>query len=193
MFTVDSHGRNPWKPNLPTTYLKFVSVLQEEKYDKNDVVPKLIQTDMGNEFQKIKELNEFEGKSYRTFLTGNRDMKATMVERLIGQLKLISRVLNILNNSDLGTYLTFLDAILECYNESPHSQLGAGRMPFDIYRKGVVVPKNFLYKRFFDFHFLMRKILHKVSESESVLWKICFRKEALVNGLKKCSWLQKFI
>ena len=74
-----------------------------------------------------------------------------MVERLISQLKLmISRVLNVLNDSDLGTYVTFLDAILERYNESPHLQLGAGRMPFDVYRKGVIVPKKFLHKRFFD-------------------------------------------
>ena len=110
------------------TYLKFVSVLQEEKYDKNDVVPKLIQTDMGNEFQKIKELNEFEGKSYRTFLISSRDMKATIVKRLISQLKLmISRVLNVLNDSDLGTYVTLLDAILECYNESRHLQEGSCR------------------------------------------------------------------
>ena len=114
---------------------------------------------MGTEFQKIRELNEFEGKSYRTFSTGNRDMKATTVKRLIGQLKLMmSRVLNVLNDSDLGTYMTFLDVILEQYNESPHSQLGGGRMPFDVYRKGVVVPKNFLYKRFFDFC-LLKKIL----------------------------------
>ena len=40
------------------TYLKFVSVLQEEKYNKNNnIVPKLIQTDMGTKFQKIRELN----------------------------------------------------------------------------------------------------------------------------------------
>ena len=68
---------------------------------------------MGTKFQKIRELNEFEGKSYRTFSTGKRDMKATMVKKWIGQLKLmIYRVLNVLNNSDLGTYMTFLDAIL---------------------------------------------------------------------------------
>ena len=79
-----------------------------------------------------------------------------MVERLISQLKLISRVLNVLD-SDLGTYVTFLNAILERYNESPHLQLGGGRMPFDVYRKGVMVPKNYLYKRFFDFY-LLRKI-----------------------------------
>ena len=116
------------------TYFKFVSVLQEEKYDKNNnVVSLLIQTDMGTEFQKIRELNKFEEKSYRIFSTGNREMKATMVERLISQFKLIiSRVLNVLNDSDLGTYVTFLDAILEWYNERPHSRFGSGRTPFDI-------------------------------------------------------------
>ena len=89
-------------------------------------------------------------------------MKANMVKRSIGQLKLmISRVLNILNDSNLGTYVMLSDAILERYNESPHSQLGTSRTPFDVYRKGVVVPKNFLYKRFFDCRFLTRKILHK--------------------------------
>ena len=116
---IDVYSRFVWVKPMKTksannTYLKFVSVLPEEKYDKNnDVVPKLIQTNMGTEFQKIRELNEFEGKSYRTFSTGNRDIKATMVKRLIGQLKLIiSRVLNVSNNSDLGTYVMFLDAIL---------------------------------------------------------------------------------
>ena len=58
-----------------------------------------------------------------------------MVKRLIGQLKLmISRVLNLLNDSDLGTYVMFLDAILERYNKSHPLQSGGGRMPFDVYR-----------------------------------------------------------
>ena len=139
---------------------------------------------MGTKFQKMK--NEFEGKSYRTFSTGNRDMKATMVERLIGQLKLIiSRVLNVLNDSDLGTYVTFLDAILERYNESPHSQLGGGRTPFDVYRKGVMVPKNFLYKRFFDFCFLMRKILRKGQRVRVGLMKNLFQKGST------CQWSEE--
>ena len=135
--------------------------------------------DMGNEFQKIRELNEFEGKSYRTFSTGNRDMKTMMVKRLISQLKLIiSRVLNLLNNSDLGTYVTFLDAIPERYNESPRLQLGARRTPFDIYRKGVIVPKNFLYKRFFNFCFLTRKIFHKGQRVRVSLMKNLFQKRS---------------
>ena len=59
-----------------------------------------------------------------------------MVKRLIGQLKLMmSRVLNLLNDSDLGTYVSFLDAILERYNKSPCSQLEGSRMPFDVYRE----------------------------------------------------------
>ena len=134
---------------------------------------------MVTEFQKIRELNKFEGKSYRTFSTGNRDMKVTMVERLIGQLKLvISRVLNVLSDSDLGTYVTFLDAILKRYNESPCLQLGEGRMPFDVYRKGVVAPKNFMYKRFFNFRFLTRKILRKGQQVRVSVMKNLFQKRS---------------
>ena len=58
---IDVYSRFTWPKPMKTksannTYLKFVSVLWEEKYDKNnDVVPKLIQTDMGTEFQKIEK------------------------------------------------------------------------------------------------------------------------------------------
>ena len=85
------------------------------------------------------------------------DMKATIVEAFIGQLKLmIARVVNMLNDSDVSTYLTFLDTIMECYNESPHSGLGGSRTPFDVYHKGIVVPKTFLYKSFFTQKILRR-------------------------------------
>ena len=41
---IDIYSRFTWAKPMKTksannTYLKFVSVLQEEKYDKNDVVP----------------------------------------------------------------------------------------------------------------------------------------------------------
>ena len=81
-------------------------------------------------------------------------MKATTVEALISQLKvMIARVVNVLNDSNIGTYVMFLDTIVEGYNESSHSGLGGGRMLFNVYRKGIIVLKAFLYKRFFDFHF----------------------------------------
>ena len=91
-------------------------------------------------------------------------MKSTMIERLI------SRVLNLLNNSDLGTYVTFLDEILERYNEGPHSQLGTSRMPLDVYRKAVVVPKNF--------RFMTRKILRKGQQVRVSLMKNLFQKRS---------------
>ena len=85
-------------------------------------------------------------------------MKATMVEVLIGQLKLmIARVINMLNDSDIGTYVTFLDMIVECYNKSSHCELGGVRMPFDMYCKGIVILKGFLYKRFLIFIILLER------------------------------------
>ena len=127
LVVVDLYSRFAWVKPMKTksannTYAKFIAILHDEKHgERNDVVPKFVQADLGTEFQHIRRFNDFEGKRWKVFSTQNRDMKASMVEAFIGQLKLmISRVVNVLNDSDVGTYVTFLDAIVERYTESPH-------------------------------------------------------------------------
>ena len=54
----------PMKTKLENnTYAKFIAILHDEKYnERNNVMPKFVQTDLGTEF------NKFKGKQWKVFL-----------------------------------------------------------------------------------------------------------------------------
>ena len=96
---------------------------------------------------------------------------------MVGQLKLmVPRVVNMLNDSDIGTCTSFLDTIVEHYNESPHSGLGRGRTPID------VCQKHFCTKGFLIFVFKLERFCDADNAFKSVSRKVCSKREALASG-----------
>ena len=58
LVVVNLYSRFAWVRLLKmksanNTFIKFISILQDEKYNKrNDIVPKFLQMDLGTEFEK---------------------------------------------------------------------------------------------------------------------------------------------
>ena len=94
-------------------YNKFVSILNEEYLKYSNSAPKLIQTDKGTQFALVKKKY---GKDNRLFHTHSREIKGSMVEGLIRELKQMMR--------RFLTVIHYLDAIVEQYNKAPCSLLG---------------------------------------------------------------------
>ena len=106
-------------------YNKFVSILNEECVKQCNSTPELIQTDEGTEFALVKKSSE----DIQLFHTHNREMKGSMVERLVRELKWMMRF----TVMDDENYMDYLDVIVEHYNELPHSSLGDHLSPCDVY------------------------------------------------------------
>jgi hypothetical protein len=105
---------------------KFEQILIEE-----NEIPEKIQSDEGTEFAIIKR--ELAAKyNFKLFHTFNRETKAVHAERFIQTIKQMIR--RTLTHFHSYNYTKYLPAIVERYNEAPHSSL-FGKSPKDIYIK----------------------------------------------------------
>ena len=143
--------------NLEIVYKKFIEILMDEKKLGSWEVPlKHLQCDRGGEFSHLARDNVFDGKEVKLHFGSNYKMKAVVVERVIGTLKMISGVLLGVYGTDVSIYTQFLDLIVERHNESYHSSLDCNS-PQDVYLWNVVLPLSFLYQGYFDFKPFMWK------------------------------------
>ena len=141
--------------------------MHNEKYERSDVIM---------EFQKITQFNEFEGKWWKVFSTHNWDVKATMLEVFIGQLQLMTaRFVNMLNDSDVSTYVSFLDMIMEWYESPILGWVGVECRSTCILQRRCST-KNISVQEVFQFSFFHPKdfatqLTHLSQSHERFVWK----------------------
>ena len=183
---IDSYSRCVWVEKLKRKDSISVEKKLKKIITENDVVlPQIIQSDRGGEFNLIKKncKSGLYGKIIKYKYSENYEMKSVLVERAIRTLKMmIANVIYKISGKRRSRYTNILDMIIERYNKSPHMGID-NNTPDDIYVGNKSISLAFKYKNNFDFSPLYKKnsILKKNSKVRVSKLKNKFDKETVFN------------
>ena len=184
--TVDSHGSSPWKENRQTILMPSSSPYCTTKNTVKETMwcPNSSRQIWEQNFNTSDSSTSAKENDGRSFSLRIKIWKPRLLKHWLVNSNWWYRVVNVLNDSDVSTYVTFLDAIVERYNKSPHHRLARGRM---------LLYQNRFCTRVFWVYVFSPKRLCDADTFKSVSGKIHLQREVLGSGRKKRSSSARFI
>ena len=121
LFVIDVFSRFAWAKALQNKTGSTIADALNDIFITSKRVPMYIQSDLGKEFFNKPVQSLLKQNNIHHYVTQNRDVKASICERLQRTIK--DRLYRYFTHSSSYKYIDILPSIMKAYNDSPHSSL----------------------------------------------------------------------